>query len=52
MVEKIPEFFSDHFVLFGKYGKRYENEIWCRGNQSRYGWASIPSVFTFGVQIC
>jgi hypothetical protein len=33
------------FVLFGKYGNRYENEIWCRENQSKYSWAFIPSVF-------
>jgi nitrate reductase gamma subunit len=37
-------YFPVIFVLFGKYGNRYENGIWCRGNRSEYGWASIPSV--------
>jgi hypothetical protein len=37
--------FSVIFVLFGKYGNRYKNRIWCRVNRSEYGWTSIPSVF-------
>jgi hypothetical protein len=39
------------FVLFGKYGKRYENGIGCRGNRSGYSWACIPSVFVLGGKI-
>jgi hypothetical protein len=52
MVGKISEntgsvfpYFWVIFVLFGKYGNRYKNEIWCRGNQSEYNWAFISSVF-------
>jgi hypothetical protein len=43
--DSVFPFFWVIFVLFGKYGNRYENEIWCRGNQSEYSWTSIPSVF-------
>jgi hypothetical protein len=39
------------FVLFGKYGDRYKNGIWCRGNWSEYGWASIPSVIELAGKI-
>jgi hypothetical protein len=33
----IFSFFLVIFILFGKYDNRYENNIWCRGNQSEYG---------------
>jgi hypothetical protein len=43
MVGKIPEnsgsvfpYFLVIFVLFDKYGNRYENGIWCCGNRSEY----------------
>jgi hypothetical protein len=55
MIGKIPRntgfvfpYFPVIFVLFGKYGNRYENGIWCHGNRSENNWVSIPSVFWIG----
>jgi hypothetical protein len=39
------------FILFGKYDNQYENGIYCHGNRSEYGWASIPSIFELGRKI-
>jgi hypothetical protein len=57
-VGKIPgntdfvfSYFLVIFVLFVKYGNRYENRIWCHENRSEYGWAFIPSVFGLGGKI-
>jgi hypothetical protein len=39
------------FILFDKYGNRYENGIWCHGNRSKYGCPSILPIFELAKKI-